>query len=136
MADIIVGFDGSDCARGALDKAIELSQALGDRVVVTFGYEVSRLGGEVQDYAKAVAERAQEAVDHGVHHAQAKGVEVESAVVEEQPAQALNDLAAQRNARMIVIGSSGESLIKGAVLGSTAHKLLHVAEVPVLVVPA
>ena len=37
---------------------------------------------------------------------------------------------------MIVVGSYGESPIKGAILGSTPHKLLHRAERPVLVVPA
>ena len=35
---------------------------------------------------------------------------------------------------MIVIGSRGESSLRGAVLGSTAHQLVHIAETPVLVV--
>ena len=33
-------------------------------------------------------------------------------------------------------GAHGESPIRGALLGSTAHKLLHLADRPVLVVPA
>lgn len=136
MADIILGFDGSDGARAALDTALEAGSALGDRVVIAFGYHVQKLGGEVKDYAKAVQERAQEAVDHGVHQAQAKGVEVDSVVIEKQPAQALADLAKERGARMIVVGTHGESPLRGALIGSTAHKLLHVSEVPVLVVPA
>jgi nucleotide-binding universal stress UspA family protein len=136
MADIIVGYDGSDGARAALDTALEAGGALGDRVVIAFGYHIQKLGGEVLDYAKAVQERAQEAVDHGVHQAQAKGVEVESVVIERHPAQALADLAKERNARMIVVGTHGESPLKGALIGSTAHKLLHISAVPVLVVPA
>lgn len=136
MADIILGFDGSDGARAALDTALEAGSALGDRVVIAFGYHVQKLGGEVKDYAKAVQERAQEAVDHGVHQAQAKGVEVDSVVIEKHPAQALADLAKERGARMIVVGTHGESPLRGALIGSTAHKLLHVSEVPVLVVPA
>ena len=36
---------------------------------------------------------------------------------------------------MIVVGTYGESPIKGAILGSTPHKLLHMSERPVLVVP-
>jgi len=110
--------------------------ALGDRVVIAFGYHVQKLGGEVRDYAKAVQERAQEAVEHGVHQAEAKGVEVESVVIERHPAQALADLAQEREARLIVVGTHGESPLRGALLGSTAHKLLHVSQVPVLVVPA
>ena len=37
---------------------------------------------------------------------------------------------------MIVVGSYGEPPLKGAILGSTAYKLLHSSELPVLVVPA
>jgi nucleotide-binding universal stress UspA family protein len=136
MADVIVGYEGSDGARAALDTALEMSAALGDRVVIAFGYHVQKLGGEVLDYAKAVQERAEEAVEHGVHQAQAKGLEVESVVIERQPAEALADLAKERGARMIVVGTHGEAPLRGALLGSTAHKLLHLSEVPVLVVPA
>ena len=36
---------------------------------------------------------------------------------------------------MIVVGSYGEAPLKGAILGTTAYKLLHSTERPVLVVP-
>jgi nucleotide-binding universal stress UspA family protein len=137
MADVIVGYDGSDGARAALDTALETSSAFGDRVVIAFGYHVQKLGGEVQDYAKALKERAEEVVSHGLHQAQAKGgSEVESVVVERPPAEALAELAKERGARMIVVGTHGEAPLKGAIVGSTSHKLLHLSEVPVLVVPA
>jgi nucleotide-binding universal stress UspA family protein len=136
MSDIIVGYDGSDCARAALDTALEASTLLGDRVVIAFGYHVQKLGGEVLDYAKALQERAQEVIDHGAHQAEAKGAEVESVIIEKHPAEALAELAKERSARMIVVGTHGESPLKGAIVGSTPHKLLQVSEVPVLVVPA
>ena len=63
------------------------------------------------------------------------GVEVEATIVEREPAFGLAELAKERDARVIVIGTRGESPIRGALLGSTAHKLLHLAERPVLVVP-
>ena len=31
---------------------------------------------------------------------------------------------------MIVVGTHGESPLRGAIIGSTAHKLLHLSEVP------
>jgi nucleotide-binding universal stress UspA family protein len=37
---------------------------------------------------------------------------------------------------MIVVGSQGDPLLKGVILGSTPHKLLHLTRRPVLVVPA
>ena len=36
---------------------------------------------------------------------------------------------------MIVVGTHGEHPLAGAVLGSVPHKLLHLSDVPVLVVP-
>ncbi len=47
---------------------------------------------------------------------------------------ALLSLAERHDARFIVVGSYGESPLKGAILGSTPHKLLHMSPVPVVVV--
>ena len=38
--------------------------------------------------------------------------------------------------RFIVVGSYGESPIKGAIVGSVPHKLLQISETPVVVVRA
>lgn len=56
-------------------------------------------------------------------------------VIDLNPAQALIEAAARHGARVIVVGSWGESPIRGALLGSTPHKLLHLSTVPVLCVP-
>jgi nucleotide-binding universal stress UspA family protein len=135
MPAVVVGFDGSDWARQALDTALGVGKLLGDRVVVVFAYEVSRLGGEVPDYAKALRERAQEVIEHARHHAEAREVEIEAEIVEKDPAQALVDVANQHDARMIVVGSRSERPLKGVVVGSTPYRLLHIADRPVLVVP-
>jgi nucleotide-binding universal stress UspA family protein len=63
------------------------------------------------------------------------GVEGESAVVEEEPAEGLVHLAERIGAEMIVVETRGEGPIAGMILGSTPHKLLHRSSVPVLVVP-
>ncbi|NEE08864.1 universal stress protein, partial [Streptomyces sp. SID7499] len=53
----------------------------------------------------------------------------------EKPAPALLDAAERHGARVIVVGTWGESPMRGALLGSTPHKLLHMSTVPVLCVP-
>ena len=136
MADIVVGYDGSDCGRCALDAATELAKELGDRIVVAFSYELSRLGGEVADMAAALEERGRKILEEASSTVKAAGVEVDAVLGSEASADALAELAAQRKARMIVVGTYGDSPIKGAILGSTPHKLLHISEAPVLVVPA
>jgi len=61
--------------------------------------------------------------------------EAEVALVPERPSAALVRLADETDARFIVVGTYGEGPIKGAILGSTPHKLLHMSERPVVVVP-
>ena len=68
-------------------------------------------------------------------HLEDAGVEFEVELVPERPADGLVDVAEQTDASMIVVGTNGEHPIKGVVLGSVPHKLLHVSPVPVLVVP-
>ena len=64
------------------------------------------------------------------------GVEHEVKLKPLRPVHALTEAAEESDTRMIVIGSYGETPLKGAIVGSTPYKLLHVSEVPVLVVPA
>jgi nucleotide-binding universal stress UspA family protein len=132
---IVVGYDGSDCAREALRVGMEIGKAYGEPVTIAFGYQVNRMAGEVQDYAASVRELAFKQLEHGIHQAQAAGVTVEAVVVEQAPAQALVDLAAERDARVIVVGTRGEAPFRSALIGSTPHKLLHLSDRPVLVVP-
>jgi nucleotide-binding universal stress UspA family protein len=61
--------------------------------------------------------------------------DVETEVIDARPAEALLKVATDRDARMIIVGTHGEHPLTGAVLGSVPHKLLHLSEVPVLVVP-
>jgi nucleotide-binding universal stress UspA family protein len=133
---VIVGYDGSETAKIALRTAIEVGRAYGEKVVVAFGYELSPVGGELHDYHAALKETATKRLTEATELASGEGVEVEAVIVEQDPANALADLAAERDARVIVVGTRGETPIKGALLGSTPHKLLHLSDRPVLVVPA
>ncbi len=116
MSQIVVGYDGSDCSRAALDEGLRTAESLGDEVVVVFGYAPPGLwGGEIAEHEDAIAERGSKVLDE---------------------AEALVEVAERRDARMIVVGSYGDPPLKGMILGSTPNKLLHLAERPVLVVPS
>ncbi|UCD46264.1 MAG: universal stress protein [Deltaproteobacteria bacterium] len=51
------------------------------------------------------------------------------------PAYEINRVAKERDASLIVAGTHGESLTKEILLGSVAHRLLQIAEKPVLLIP-
>jgi nucleotide-binding universal stress UspA family protein len=134
---VIVGYDGSDCAKAALHAAVEVGRAYGEPVTIAFGYELSPVGGELHDYHAALKELANTRLDEARTLASAEdgGVELDAVIVERAPAEALVELADAREARVIVVGTRGESPLRGALLGSTPHKLLQMSHRPVLVVP-
>ncbi len=132
---IIVGYDGSDHAKAALHAALDVGKAYGDKVIVAFGYDLNPVAGEIHDYHAAVRELADKKLSEALEAVESAGTDVEATIVERAPAEALVALADERDARVIVIGTRGESPLTGALLGSTAHKLLHLADRPVLVIP-
>lgn len=137
MGTIVVGYDSSDCGKQALDRAVELAKSLGDQVVVVFGYAPPGIwGGEIAEHEEAIEELGEKLTAEARERAAAQGVKAEVAMVAKRGAEALIEVADERDARMIVVGSYGEAPLKGALLGSTPNRLLHIAGRPVLVVPA
>lgn len=138
MADIVLGYDDSECSHAALAVALELARALGDRVVVAYAYAPpdSLRGEEYAEHRRALQEIGQRAVAHALERARDAGVEVDVALVPRMPADALVALAEDRSARLIVVGTHGEGPLASTLLGSVPHKLLHRSRVPVVVVPA
>ena len=132
---IVVGYDGSECAKEAVRVAIEIGKAYGEKVVIAFGYELNPVAGELHDYHAALKELATKRLTEATALA-ADDADVEAVIVEKAPAAGLVALADERDARVIVVGTRGESPIRGALLGSTPHKLLQLSDRPVLVVPA
>ncbi len=133
---IIVGYDGSDGSKAALRAAVDVAKAFGEKVTIAFGYGVNPMAGEVQDYAAALRELAHKRVEEAAGIVKSIDGQVDAVLVEKSAAQALVDLAEERDARLIVVGTHGESPIHAAVIGSTPHKLMHISRRPVLVVPA
>ena len=115
--------------------AADLALGTGDEVVAAFGYAQYAPGGENRDHELAVADIAKGRLAEAVDELTSRGVTAEALLVHENVADALMEVAHTREARMIVIGSAAQHPIVGALLGSTAYKLVNRADVPVLVVP-
>lgn len=137
MSAVVVGYDGSDCGKAALDEALRLAKELGDRVVVVFGYAPPGIwGGEIAEHKEAIEELGEKVTAEAKSQAEASGADVEVELVARKASEAIVAVADARDARMIVVGSYGDPPLKGIILGSTPNKLLHLAGRPVLVVPA
>ena len=134
--EIVLGFDGSPCARAALRETAVIAKALGRGVIATFGYATNPMGGETQDQERLLERMAQDLLAEATTYLHDAGVAVERAIVHDRPAASLLDMAETHGASLIVVGTNGESPIVGAILGSVPQKLLHLSPIPVLVVPA
>ena len=86
------------------------------------------MGDEWREHEAAIEEIGRKATGAALEQAREAGVDAEVALVPERPSAALLTLAEEHDARFIVVGSYGESPIRGAILGSTPHKLLHLAD--------
>jgi len=132
---IVLGYDGSACANAALTAAVDSAKAYGDGIVVAFGAGVYAIG-EDADHQKLVRKMGDDWAEEALSAIRSAGVDNATAVVvDARPAEALLQVARERDARMIVVGTHGAPPMTGAVLGSVPHKLLHLSKVPVLVVP-
>ncbi len=136
--DLILGYDDSPSAHAALDVAIEQAKRFDERLVILFGYAPPgrSVGDEYGEHRRVLEEFGERATREAAERASAEGVEVEVLLVPERPSIALENTARERGARLIVIGTYGESPFRSALLGATPHKLLQFSETPVLCVPA
>ena len=134
---IVVGCDASDCAQAALGRrarACDSSLATRSLSPMRSSRRPERRR-RVDRPPEALAELGQSVVGPALERARAAGVEADVELVDERPARRSSTSPEQRDARLIVVGTYGESPLRGAILGSVPHKLLQVSDRPVLVVP-
>ena len=133
---LLVGYDGTPGAQAAATEALALASDLGAEVVFAFAYWTNPQGGDVADMLAALRDLGEGHLRDAQALAEAAGVSSGAELVNAAPSVGLVDLSDRHDARMIVVGSYGEAPMKGALVGSTAHKLVHLSERPVLVVRA
>jgi nucleotide-binding universal stress UspA family protein len=134
MPGIIVGIDGSSSSNRAVAEAAVLATELNQKLYVVFGYEPYRGAAEIQDHRLALEDLGMRVGNAAVEQAKSAGADAELKLIDQGPVDALLALADEIDARFIVVASYGDSPLKGAILGSTPHKLVHLSKRPVLVV--
>lgn len=133
---LIWATDGSDGADAALREALRLSELGGGRIVAVHCDQ--RLLGRAGAWpAYADEEERELRIRKQVAELAGAGVDIDLIVrrSHSEPANVIVSVADELEADAIVCGTHGRSALSGALLGSVAHALLHVARCPVLVVP-
>lgn len=135
---IVVGVDGSDGGRRALDWAVREADARDGAVqaVTAWSWDGLEFGPVTATNPEEARQRATRMLDdeiraltarHGSH------LPIAAEVVEGSPGLALAHAA--RTADLLVLGSHGHSRVRHTVLGSVSEDCIRRAACPVVVVP-
>lgn len=141
---ILIAYDGSDCAREAIAEAGRQLRDDRPTIVLTIWEPLDAvpfwgvpLAAVSTDLTDEVMARARAVADEGVALARAAGFEASAEVELGAPVwKRIVDLAAQRDASIIVLGSHGRSSVGYAVMGSVATAVAHHAKAPVMITRA
>jgi nucleotide-binding universal stress UspA family protein len=134
---ILLAVDGSEHAEKAAELAAQLARAGNDEIVVTHVTEL--LPSHVQVQPGIDFESDKDAIELARGYAadmEADGLKVRVELRRSQYghiAQIITDLAEELDAGLIVMGSRGRSDLSALLLGSVAHKVLHLSRRPVLI---
>jgi nucleotide-binding universal stress UspA family protein len=133
---VLVAVDGSGPAGRALAAAAELASRPGTEVHLVHVREFGFAGHAGEDEPEGAA-AAHRILEDAAEVITAAGVTPTSALRGCRVGHVARDLldeAEASRATVIVMGSRGRGDLEGLVLGSTAHKLLHLGALPVVIV--
>jgi len=136
---IVVGTDGSGGATRAVTEAIDLAKALGTELHIVSSYKPlrrTRVSGAPESGAEVWAPLPDSLVETVLDQAaaRARGVKATTHALEEDPADALLDIAAKTDAAMIVVGSKGMHGAEQVRLGNVPNQISHKGLCSVLIV--
>jgi nucleotide-binding universal stress UspA family protein len=140
---IVVGTDGSDTASQAVRQAVDLAGAVGATLEIVSAYEpvpAQRLREERRDapeeleWAINPREDVEATLEVAAQLAKEAGVTVNTYSRQGDPADAILDVAEEREADLIVVGNKGMTGAKRFLLGSVPNKVSHHAPCSVLII--
>lgn len=139
----VVGYDGSDSARRALDFAVDRARAQGGTIVLVHVLEWSPYSfltpSELEERhmrRQEELERAEKAITSTVvAELKDAGMPVETVIRYGNTADILCRIASEEDAVQIIVGRDGKSAIGARLFGSVAGALVQSAPVPCTIVP-
>ena len=145
MRKILVAYDGSPHSKESLAWAIEIARPVQSQITVLKVREpaemsqiyamaesgsATRMMARMQEMEDANSRIMAEAKEEGQKH----GVEITTQILDGNAAQVLMDYSQKHGFDLIVAGARGHGLIDRLPIGTVAHNLISVSNVPVLVV--
>ncbi len=137
---IVVPFDFSDSARRALDTARSISKSAGPaHLVLVHAYfvpaELETLAQRAHEpILELVSAQASEDLEKVLVDLQNEGISAEFYAQHGSPDRIIVELASEKSADLIVMGTHGRTGLAHVLLGSVAERVLRTAPCPVITV--
>jgi nucleotide-binding universal stress UspA family protein len=130
---IVVGYDGSEPAKRALQRAADLAKE-GDRIVVVSSAEAQARSGPTGGARRDPSEFQQrrDVLEGAKQLVSERGLDAEFVEAQGDPGTAIVEAASDTD--LIIVGSRGLNPIQRMLLGSVSSKVVHRAPCDVLVV--
>ncbi len=136
MNKIVLGYDDTDGSKRALERAAQLTKAFGAELVVIsvapIAPSVGRSAGPV-DSTDPPAKHAEELAE-AKEYLEGQGVSAEFTPAVGYPADTIVELANERNADLIVVGTREPSFLQRVLGQSVSDSVSHKAHCDVLIV--
>jgi nucleotide-binding universal stress UspA family protein len=140
---IVVGTDGSETAAEAVRQAVDLAKLSGAQLSIVSAYEPvpqRRIAGEQQEAPPDVQheigprEDVNLILEAAAAKAKKEGIEVQTHPIEDDPADAILNVAEETGADLIVVGNKGMTGARRFLLGSVPNNVSHHAPCSVIIV--
>jgi nucleotide-binding universal stress UspA family protein len=136
MKTIVVGYDETEPAKRALERAAELAQAFGSKLIVTsvapVHIPIARGAGPIDpiDPPEAHAEE----LEHARSYLEGRGIKADYQPALGDPAETIVELAEQRGADLIVVGTREPNILERLLGQSVSAGVSRRAHCDVLIV--
>jgi nucleotide-binding universal stress UspA family protein len=133
--NIVVGYDGSDHAKKALERAVALADGGTVTLVSAAGVvQTPTVHGSTNPSLHEDVEEADRELAEAKGILESKGVTVELVEARGDPAEAICEAAKEAGADLAVVGTRGRNVTARLLQGSVSTKVVHHAPCDVLVV--
>jgi nucleotide-binding universal stress UspA family protein len=135
----LVPTDFSPYADQALAEAIDLAHAVNAQITLLHVMQLMPLTvGDVppeyfSDYLEAIEIEAQRHMQASLTRIYQAGLQADSAITQGIPFQAIVEMAGEKKADLIIMGTQGRTGLPHLLIGSVAEKVVRLAPCPVLV---
>ncbi len=140
---VVVGVDGSEASRRAVQLAADVAKTRGFRMVIVhvipwspYSFNTPTENEERHERKQAELQAAMDqVVQPMVALAHDMGITPDTVIKHGQPADVIVELSEETATRYIFLGRTGDSVVRQAVFGSMPIRIIQNAKIPVTVVP-